>query len=82
MSFADRVRDALSTDSTDEPDAPDSTAVEGPAAASGVTDSSRPAASNDDDVSAGGSGAQHAETSAGGADAVPDTPDGVAEDYT
>jgi hypothetical protein len=33
-------------------------------------------------VSDGGSGFDNVESAAGGADAVPDTPDGVEEDYT
>ena len=80
MSIGDRIRDALSGDSTKDAD---SGAVEGPAAAGGFVNPDQSTPSNDDDeLSAGGSGIQDAETSGGGADAVPDTPDGVAEDYT
>ena len=80
MSIGDRIRDALSGDSTKDAD---SGAVEGPAAAAGYVNRDQSAGSKDEDeVSAAGSGAQNSETSAGGADAVPDTPDGVVEDYT
>lgn len=80
MSIGDRIRDALSGDSTKEAD---SGAVEGPAAAGGFVNPDQSATSDDEgELSAAGSGADHVETSAGGADAVPDTPDGVAEDYT
>ena len=80
MSIGDRIRDALSGDSTKDAD---SGAVEGPAAAGGFVSPDQSTGSKDEDgVSAAGSGAQGSETSGGGADAVPDTPDGVAEDYT
>ena len=42
-------------------------------------DEERPA---DEEVSQGPSGRGNPETSQGGADAVPDTPDGVPEDFT
>lgn len=58
----------------------------GPAAASGDTQTpSAPLTSPDDSVgerSQGPSGFSDAETTTGGADAVPDTPDGVPESYT
>jgi hypothetical protein len=80
MSIGDRIRDALPGDKNPEPDGGP---AEGPAAASRPANPDRRAATNDQsDVSAGGSGASVSETSGGGADAVPDTPDGVAEDYT
>ena len=80
MSIGDRIRDALSGDSSKDAD---SGAVEGPAAAGGFINPDHSAGSKDEDeVSAAGSGVQGSETSAGGADAVPDTPDGVVEDYT
>ena len=80
MSIGDRIRDALSGDSTKDAD---SGAVEGPAAAAGLNHGDQSTLSRDEDeVSSAGSGSEHVETSAGGADAVPDTPDGVAEDYT
>jgi hypothetical protein len=87
MTIGDRIRDALTGDSTDpqgaeSTDEADGTAVEGPAAASGVSSSGSPSADTDGDRSGAGSGAAGAETTAGGADAVPDTPDGVAQDYT
>ena len=80
MSIGDRIRNALSGDSTKDAD---SGAVEGPAAAAGLNHGDQSTPSRDEDeVSSAGSGAEDVETSAGGADAVPDTPDGVAEDYT
>ena len=80
MSIGDRIRDVLSGNSTKDAD---SGAVEGPAAAGGFVNPDQSTASDDDDeLSAAGSGTEGSETSAGGADAVPDTPDGVAEDYT
>ncbi len=63
-------------------------ATTGPAAASGdtATPTSPPAApvngSKPGEASFGPSGLAPSETSTGGADAVPDTPDGVPEDYT
>lgn len=62
-------------------------ATTGPAAASGdtATPTSAPAAPVEDDTgqaSSGPSGLTASETSTGGADAVPDTPDGVPENYT
>ncbi len=45
-------------------------------------ESNRDDSSTDGQVSSGSSSFENAETSGGGADAVPDTPDDVAEDYT
>ena len=80
MGIGDRVREAFSGDSPEEAD---DGAVEGPAAAGGFVKTDRsPTSDGEGQVSAGGSGTDDLETSAGGADAVPDTPDGVVEDYT
>lgn len=93
MGLVDRLKDAVSGD--DGSDGPAGPAASGPAAASGATGGARMAGRPDSgdneptgdpepdrQVSEGASGFGSAETSLGGADAVPDTPDGVAEDYT
>jgi len=60
----------------------------GPAAASGSGEANIPSSARPTDeesgaqASDGPSGVSEAETALGGADAVPDTPDGVVEDYT
>ena len=58
----------------------------GPAAASGDTNVPTSVGTSDKEAgtqaSEGPSGVNHAETALGGADSVPDTPDGVVEDFT
>lgn len=69
---------------SDEP--ADEATPTGPAAASGDTQTpTAPPKSPDEpggERSEGASGFNGSETTSGGADAVPDTPDGVVEDYT
>lgn len=83
MGLVDRIQDAL-TDSNDGANDAESV-VEGPAAAGGVTSDQQPEPSEppqSGEVSSAGSGSDGVETSTGGADGVPDTPDGVAADFT
>lgn len=82
-----RIVDAVTGSDSDETTGQPATA--GPAAASGDTaiPKAPPVSSaneGEDELSAGPSAADRAEPeiSLGGADAVPDTPDVVAEDYT
>ncbi len=81
MGIVDRIKHAVTDSDSDS-------AASGPAAASGASvvesDTSVPSTAepSDGEASHGPSGLDNAETAAGGADAVPDTPDGVPENYT
>ncbi len=82
MGIIDRFKDAVSSDDPQEASSAHPEAS-GPAAASGDTAIPAPASSSSGgQASEAGSGYSDAQTAGGGADAVPDTPDGVAEDYT
>lgn len=83
MGIIDRIKDAVSPDDPEEPTSAHPEAS-GPAAASGDTAMPAPAQSSSGggQASEAGSGFSEVETSAGGADAVPDTPDDVPENYT
>jgi len=84
MGLTDKIHDAL-TSSKDDAANDSESAVEGPAAAGGVTSDQQPepaAAPQTSEVSSAGSGSDEVETSAGGADSVPSTPDDVAENFT
>lgn len=89
MGAIDRIVQAVTGNQADTESGPSDAA--GPAAASGDTSvpggatptQSDPASHEpDQQVSEGPSGPGNAETGLGGADSVPDTPDGVAEDFT
>ena len=84
MGLTDKIHDAL-TGSKDDAARDSESAVEGPAAAAGVTPDQQPqpaGAPQSSQVSSAGSGSDEVETSTGGADSVPDTPDDVAADFT
>lgn len=82
MGIIDRIKDAVSPDDPEEPTSAHPEAS-GPAAASGDTAMPAPVQSDSGgQASEAGSGYSEAQTSGGGADAVPDTPDGVPENYT
>lgn len=83
MGIIDRIKDAVSPDDPAETTTSAHPEASGPAAASG--DTAVPAPPQTDSggqASEAGSGYSEAQTSGGGADAVPDTPDGVPENYT
>lgn len=85
MNPINRIVDAVKGSDQDKPAGQPATT--GPAAASGDTATptsppADPANGESGEASSGPSGLAPTETSTGGADAVPDTPDGVPEDYT
>lgn len=86
MGALDRIKQAVTGPDSDPADGPSD--ASGPAAASGDTStptgpmSSTGSGNGGGEMSDGPSGGGNAETALGGADAVPDTPDGVVEDFT
>lgn len=87
MGLLDRLRDAVSDDDGEGEVTPAHPEAAGPAAAKGDTPTATPGSATSGleggelSDAASGLGAD-LQTAEGGADAVPDTPDGVAENYT